>query len=302
MQPKPFIWFLCLLASLYAASARSEKKDDSAVNKLQQMYRLYYLPFSIEFKQGKGFNDIFPMAMDKHGEYTQLLKPEELEKFDKQYTKLREAWKKKSLILNTPLEVGESNHLTQRLVSHRIPLNRTAWDKVSVSERIQINALLDGKPVEIKQAVAQVQFLQSFLKPLESEKFNFFVIGPSWCDSSREYRYLLESYAKMFPNPDYVLHSVVIEDPKEEIFDSPILKELFPHPGKYTHESVPRFLAFQNAGGSPHVWEEGEALKEFYERYLKEFQGFWNTKSDLFRAFPSPAVPSSSLLLASPTR
>jgi hypothetical protein len=263
------------------AQAEPVQEPGQPANKLLHMYELFYLPFSIEFKQGKTYNDIFPLVADKTGKFNQILKPEELSRLDNEYLSIRADWTKNSLFLNTPLEIGESQKITQRLVSHRVPLKRAAWDKVSVSEQIKVNALLEGKPEPIRKAVTQIQFLRGFLKAGDEEKFNFFMIGPQWCESSKEYRYILEYYSKKFPSPELVLHSVVIEDPQQQIFDSQIMKDLFPFPENYTHDSVPRFLAIQMVKGQLKVWEEGEALRELKDRFFAQYRGFLNSKFTL---------------------
>ena len=130
-----------------------------------------------------------------------------------------------------------------------------------------------------------------------------FIFSASWCSSSREYRALLESYLKSAPQNDVVLHSVVIEDPDQKIFDAKVLKELFPHQDRYTHESIPKFIALENIQGKSVVYEEGDALFALYERYLKPMRGFLNKQSFMFRGQP-PATqrglasePSPSPLL-----
>jgi hypothetical protein len=137
--------------------------------------------------------------------------------------------------------------------------------------------------------------LKSFLQPLEEEKFNLFIVSASWCESCREYRVLLESYLKAFPHPDLNLHSLVIDDPKEEIFDSRLLKELFPNPAKYSHDSIPRFLSIETVAGKTTVLEEGEALAEFYARYLKPHRGYLDGQSTLFRGLRTPASATNVL-------
>ena len=132
-------------------------------------------------------------------------------------------------------------------------------------------------------AFYQLRFLKSLLESSDEAKFNFFIVSASWCDSSREYRTLLESYFKKFPNAHLTLHSVVVDDPKKQIFDSRLMKELFPHPKRYTHETVPRFLAMQIVNGQPKIWEEGEALRELYERFYASHRGFLAPQIKLFK-------------------
>ncbi len=270
------------------ASADSSQNTKTPTNKLLQMYELFYLPFTIEFKQGKTFNDIFPLVADAKGDFTQLLKPEQLKLLDQEYTSERISWAKNSLFLSTSLEINESQRITQRLIAHRIPLKKTAWDKVSVSDQIKVKSLLEGKPELIKKAVTQVQFLRSFLQGYEEEKFNFFIIGPQWCESSREYRYLLEYLSKKFPNPQLILHSVVVEDPQEQIFDSQLMKDLFPFPENYSHDSVPRFLAIQKERGQLKVLEEGDALAELKNRFFGQHRGFLDSALPSLRKITVP--------------
>jgi len=266
----------------------TSKTPKEPTNKLLHMYELFYLPFSIVFKQGKTPNDIFPLVTDKKGEFTQLLLPEQLKTLDQEYSFERKSWAKNSLFLNTPLDLEESQRITQRLVAHRVPLKRTAWDKVSVSDQIQVKAMLDGKPEIVKKAVTQYQFLRSFLKWPEDEKFNFFIIGPQWCESSKEYRYILEYLAKKFPNNQLVIHSITIDDPNEQIFESQILKDLFPFPENYSHDSVPKFLALQNDKGQLKVWEEGDALVELKNRFFLQHRGFLDSTVPIMRKLASP--------------
>lgn len=257
-------------------------------NKLLHMYELFYLPFKIEFKQGRTYNDIFPLVADKRGEFTQLLTPEQLKSLDQEYSSERKSWEKSSLFLNTPLELDESQQITQRLISHRVSLKRTAWEKVSVADQIKVKALLDGKPEMIKKAVTQYQFLRSLMKGANEEKFNFFIIGPSWCESSKEYRYILEYYSKKFPNAQLVLHSVVVDDPQGQIFESQLIKDLFPFPENYSHNSVPRFLALEKDKGQLKVWEEGEALIELKNRFFAEHRGFLDSSLPIMKKVSLP--------------
>ena len=113
------------------------------------------------------------------------------------------------------------------------------------------------------------------------------MVSPSWCDSSREYRVLLETYTKKFSNPKLNFHSIVVEDPKEKIFDSRLLQELFPNKKKYSHSSVPRFLAIETVQGKTRVYEEGEALQALYKRFFRKHRGFLNAKTSLLRNFRS---------------
>jgi len=289
---------LFLLGTLLFCSLTGTSRGEDSVeppplakaptNKLLHMYELFYLPFTIEFKQGKTFNDIFPLIADEKGEFTQLLKPDQLKNLDQEYSSERLSWSKNSLFLNVSLELDESQRITQRLIAHRIGLKKTAWDKVSVADQIKVKALLDGKPDLIKKSVTQVQFLRGFLKDYEEEKFNFFIIGPQWCESSREYRYILEYLSKKFPNPQLILHSVTIEDPEEKIFDSQLMKDLFPFPENYSHDSVPRFLALQKERGQLKVWEEGDALVELRNRFLGQHRGFLDSSIPIMRKITLP--------------
>jgi hypothetical protein len=293
---KPLRTFFVILAassSLFGEPSRAGALSPP-INKLQQMFRFYYLPFSIDFKEGKTTEEIYPFAADKYKEFTRLIKPEELQKLDGEWEKIRETWKKKSLFLSTPINLNESVRLSPKLASHRINLARSAWFGLTLTDRVQLESMLSDKPAAIQQAVTQLRILKSLLKDPEEEKFNFFIIGPHWCDSSREYRALLEAYFKELPATDLILHSVVIEDPKEEIFDSQLMKDLFPHPERYSHEIVPRFLAFQTVNGQTTIWEEGEALKELYERFYRDHRGFLDQRiTALKHLFPNhPATPS----------
>jgi hypothetical protein len=59
------------------------------------------------------------------------------------------------------------------------------------------------------------------------------------------------------------------------------MKDLFPFPENYTHDSVPRFLAIQMVKGQLKVWEEGEALRELKDRFFAQYRGFLNSKFTL---------------------
>lgn len=275
--------FLGFLLVLMGLGFPIELYAKTPPNKLLNMYRLFYLPYKIEFKQGKELNDIFPLLATEGEKKPHLIKPEQLRTLDAEYSAERKPWEKHSLFLNTPVEMGKSQRISQRLVSHRLNLKSTAWDKVSVAEQIKVKALMEGKSELVKKAVTQYQFLRSFLSGLDEEKFNFFVIGPSWCESTREYRYLLEYYAKTFPDSRWILHSVIIDDPNEKIFDSRILEDLFPFPENYSHDSVPRFIALQKENGQLKVWEEGDALVQLQTRFLEEHKGFLHKTTSVFR-------------------
>lgn len=279
---------LSIVILLGCSNGFSESPVKEPTNKLLHMYEIFYLPFTIEFKQGRTYNDIFPLVADKRGEFTQLLTPEQLRVLDQEFGSERKQWQKTSLFLNTPLELNESQQITQRLVSHRISLKKTAWDQVSVADQIKVKALLDGKPEMVKKAVTQYQFLRNLMKGIDEEKFNFFVIGPSWCESSKEYRYILEFYSKKFPNTQLVLHSVVVDDPQEQIFGSQLMQDLFPFPENYSHDSVPRFLALQKERGQLKVWEEGDALVELKNRFFAQHRGFLDSSLPVMRKLSLP--------------
>lgn len=270
----------------FASNAESRS---GKVNKLLYMYNFYYLPYSVEFREGRTINDILPFMPGKFGDPGRLLTAEELQTLDREWSIQRESLKTKSILNSTPVSPGSNVRISNRIVSHRIPLTRGAFDTLPITDRIQLNDVLKGKTPEVQAAFKQLRFLKSFLTPLEEEKFNFFLISASWCESCREYRILFETYFKMFPNADVGFHSVVIDDPNEQIFESRILKELFPNPERYSHDSIPRFLAVETVGGKSTVFEEGEALLEIYERFFKKNRGYLDGKSSVFRGFRSTA-------------
>lgn len=273
---------LFYLVALWSATALAESKQPA--NKLTEMFRLYYLPFSLDFKEGAAVNEIFPYRIDGSGEFSQLVHPEELQRLNSQWDSIREGWKKKSLLLTTPVALNETVRVTQHLTSSRIPMTRTAQDGLSIQDRIVLQNMLQDKPKEIKEAVLQMRFLKSFLPPLDEERFNFFIFSPSWCESSKEYRALLEAYFKQFSNSTLNFHSVIIDDPNEEIFDSRIFQELFPKKSATTTEIVPRFIAIQTIQGRTQVWEEGDALRELSLRFFGTHRGFLDHTSSLFAA------------------
>jgi len=261
---------------------------ETPVNKLLYMYRFFYLPFSIEFKEGKTPNDILPFVRDGSGT-ERLIRAEELERLDREWAALKGEWYKKSLLQTTSVPLNQATRITSHLTSHHVSLSRGAFDNVSIDDRIQINHALQSKSPEVQSAFKQLRFLKSFLGPQDEGRFNLFIISASWCESCKEYRTLLETYLKIFSEPSLTLHSVIIEDPKEEIFDSPILKELFPNPKKYSHESIPRFLALETVHGNATVHEEGEALKEVHDRFLKSHRGFLDGKTSVLGKKKKPS-------------
>lgn len=287
------------LAALLSAPARVIAEAAPAlplpkVNKLQFMYNFYYLPFTVEFREGRTANDILPYIPDGNDGF-RMIRAEELQKLDDEWAQLKEPWKKKSLLLTTQVTLNQTSRLTNRIVTHRVAITRSALENLPLEERMQLLELLKSKPKEVQAAFRQLVFLKSFLGPADQGKLNFFVVSASWCESCREYRMLLESYMKAFPEADFNLHSVVIEDPKEEIFDRPILKDLFPHSNKYSHESIPRFLSLDWQDQKMTVLEEGEALQDLYERYFREHRGFMDSKTTLFKKLLPPKNPLRSL-------
>lgn len=280
---------LSIAALLWGGPVAADSARAKPVNKLLYMYRLYYLPFSVEFEVGRDDNLILPYFPERYPEAARIFTADELNKLDSEWGGLRQNWTSRSLLETTKVAEGQTARISQRLLSHRVPLTRSAFDKLSINDRIQLKDALAKKSPQVRANFLQLAFLKSFLQPLDEEKFNFFVVGASWCGSSRDYRVLLETYVKKFANPGLNLHSVVIEDPKGKIFESQILKDLFPNKDKYTHETIPRFLAFQVVNGQTKVWEEGEALRELYDRFLKNERGFLNDKSTIFKNWkPAP--------------
>jgi len=287
------IAFLALLMPLIAAlpSPGAEASRTPRVNKLLYMYDFYYLPFSVEFREGRSVNDILPFLPGRFGEPGRLLTADELQQLDKEWNQIKAAWRTKSLLLSTAVASNKSVRVTQRIASHVIPFSRSAFDTLSLDERIQINDVLKGKSPEIQAGFRQLRFLKSFLQPGDENRFAFFIISASWCESCREYRVLFEAYFKTFSDPGTALHSVVVTDPNEQIFESRLIKELFPNPAKYTHDSVPRFLAVETVNGRAVVHEEGEALMALYDRFFRQHRGYLDSKTSLFlpgRGLSSP--------------
>lgn len=246
-------------------------------NKLLYMYRLYYLPFAIDFREGRTQNDVLPFRLSGNT-VGELISGDELSRIDRQWEGIRESWRKRSLLLNTPVKVGEKARVTNRVVSHKISLTRGALDTLTIPDRIQINDLMKSKSPDVQADFKQLRFLKSFMEYRDENKFNLFLFSASWCSSCREYRSLLESYLKSNPQENVVFHSVVIDDPQQQIFKAKILGELFPHPERYSHDSIPKFLAVEKENGKAIVYEEGEALSVFYERYLKSMRGFMKNR------------------------
>ena len=152
---------LGILFLMTAPRGFSEPAPKEPTNKLLHMYELFYLPFTIEFKQGRTYNDIFPLVADKKGAFTQLITPEQLKALDQEFSSERKTWQKSSLFLNTPLELNESQQITQRLFSHRISLKRTAWDQVSVADQIKVKALLEDKPDMVRKQLPNTSFYEA---------------------------------------------------------------------------------------------------------------------------------------------
>ncbi|MCX6101831.1 MAG: hypothetical protein NT000_01030 [Proteobacteria bacterium] len=254
----------------------AEEPAQKNINKLREMYSFYYLPFNVHFKEGAQIDDVFPVVPDKLGALSEIVLPDNMRKVEQVWEPIRETWKNKSLFLTTSVPLGKKIKISQHLISHKIPVSRNAMDHLSLADKILLQESLKGKSPELQANVTQLRFLKSFLDPEELTNFNFFIIAPSWCSSSKEYLSLFESYFKKFPNTHLSLHSVVIEDPNELIFDSKIFKELFPNTKKYSHEIVPRFLAIEQVEGKSIIYEEGEALAVLYERFFHSHRGFLN--------------------------
>jgi hypothetical protein len=290
-----------LLTALMAGSAlvraAEADKETPKVNKLLFMYEFFYLPFGIEFRVGRNLETVLPYVLDARGEAARLVEAHELVALDGEWTKVRAEWRTKSLLEFHNVPVGKSLRITQRLVSHHVPVTRAAVDTLPMADRASLADTLRGKSPAVVAAFYQLRFLKSLVEPSDDGKFNFFIVSASWCDSSREYRTLLETYFKKFPSAQLTLHSVVVEDPKRQIFDSRLMKELFPHPKRYTHETVPRFLAMQMVNGQPKIWEEGEALRELYDRFYANHRGFLAPEIKSFKATPGtgfdPALSSA---------
>jgi len=255
--------------------------ESSKINKLLYMYRIYYLAFSIDFKENENANDITPLVSDKQS--LRAITKNELKVLQGEWEKIRLSWQKKSLLLSTAVTLGQTMRISASLVSHSVPLSRNAFSNTPINEQIQINAALSDKSEEVKANFRQLRFVKSFLSPTDDHRMAFFIFSPSWDLSSKDYRVLLESYLKKFPEMKFHLHSVVIDDPKERIFEANIFKELFPHRERYTHDNTPKFIAFEILGGQPILLEEGEALKLLYERFLQKHRGFLDEDMSLFR-------------------
>ncbi len=267
-------WGLAAVFLALPLRADDPAKTAPKVNKLLAMYELFYLPFPMEFHVGRNLETILPFVTDARGEATRIVEAHELVGLDAEWSKIRGGWRAKSLLEFHSVPTGKSVRITQRLVSHRVPVTRAATDTLPLADRVALNDSLKGKSAAVIASFYQLRFLQSLLEKGDEGKFNFFIVSASWCDSSREYRTLLEAYFKKFPHPDLTLHSLMVEDPKQAIFDSRLMKELFPHSKRYTHDTVPRFLAVQTVNGQSKIWEEGEALRELYDRFYAQHRGF----------------------------
>lgn len=304
---------LTLLISGACVYAFSAEKTDKAkkfkvVNKLLYMYKFYYLPIAgMEFYEGKENDEIVPLVMTDSASGPRVITPDELTAIDRMYDTVlltdepkttdgkggakdeKPQWKSRSLLLSTPVSVNGTVRISDRIASHRISLSRGPLDGLSLDDRGQLNRLLQSRTPSVQADFKQLQFLKSFLSVADKTRFNFFIFSASWCPSCERYRVLFETYWKKFPQPGLVLHSVVIDDPKAEIFTSQVIKDLFPHPIKYSHNTVPRFLSLEMHGEqNVELKEEGEALQETYARFFKEHAGFLEGQSPLL--FPKRGV------------
>ncbi len=274
-------------AILFLASSAIAQKPVAApppTNKLLYMFRLYYLPFSLYFREGNDVNEILPFVdKDEKGISKRLVEAQEIETINQEWDQIRETWKRRSLFLTSGAPLNETKVISASLISHKIPISRRAFDGISLTDRIKINEILKLKSTEIQENFKQLRFVKSFIPKDNKRTFHFFIISASWCESCLEYRALLETYVKQYPDNNFTLHSIMIDDPKQQLFDGEILKELFPHPKNYSHESIPRFLALENPEGQPTLWEEGEALRIVFERYFEKHRGFLDSKSSIFK-------------------
>jgi hypothetical protein len=295
MKTSLFKIFLIIGVALVAAPGLwADSPQTPPFNKLREMYAFYYLPFNLHFKVGEHIDDVFPVVPDKLGTLNQTVNPDDMKKVEAEWKTIREGWKKNSLFLTTPVELGKKVRISRHLISHKISVTQTAMDNLSLSNKMILRHALAGKSPEVQAEVTQLNFLKSFMDESDKANFNFFIFSPSWCASSLEYRALFEAYFKKYSDPGLTLHSVVIDDPNESIFDSKVFKELFPHPKKYSHEIVPRFLAIEQKDGKSILYEEGEALSALYNRFFKSHQGFLNQRlSGILPEMPKSTDSSS---------
>lgn len=259
------------------AFAQGDGSEIIKFNKLREMYSFYYLPFNIHFKIGTQPDDVFPVLNDELGAPSKLISPEDMSKIENIWKETRADWKKKSLFLTSNVESGKKVRISPHLVSHKISVQSSALDHLKFSNRLIFQKSLQNQSPEVQKNVTQLFFLDSFLDERDKRNFNFFIFSPSWCASSQEYQAIFEAYYKKFTPLELTIHSVVIDDPNEAIFDSKIFKELFPNPSNYSHDIVPRFLAMEQKEGKTIIYEEGEALSALYEKFFKEHQGFLNS-------------------------
>lgn len=262
---------LSLLASQIFGQVAAPSRPST--NKRLAMYRVFYLPFDLTFQPGRDLDSILPYRGNR------MLEAHELVSVDSNLKALRDGLKRASLLEASKVVTGQTRRLAVGLYSHRETVNRSAVDGLSTKEREEIGKALREKDKEVAQAFFQLRLLKRFIEPIEEGVFHFFIVSASWCESSLEYRLLLESYFKRFSPKEAVLHSLLVEDAQKQIFRSPLMKELFPHPKEYSHETVPRFIAVEWKSGEPHIWEEGDALAELYDRHLAAHRGFLENPS-----------------------
>lgn len=276
---------VALWAGVLTAGLGPPARAESRINKLLYMYHFYYLPFSIDFRVGRNENDVLPFLEGRREGAARMLTNAEWSSVEVEHKKLRDDWERRSLLLSTDksLAVGESKRISAHIASHHIGVSRSAFESVNLNDRIQFQNLLKAKSPEVQSRFRQLQFLKSFLRPEDDGAFNFFVVSASWCPSCREYRMIFETYFKDFPPEKAKLHSIVVEDPNRTIFDSAVMRDLFPNGPRGSKATVPRFLAVENVEGSSVVHEDGDALFELYERFFKKVRGYDDGKLALLR-------------------
>lgn len=263
---------LLLLFILISPTLNAESTTPK--NKLFEMLRLFYLPFKIDLQLGEEKDEIIPSVEKTKGGESTVLTLDDMQKLDKQWAQIRSTWQSRSLFRDTKVDLNGTVKISPHFISHRIAATRGALDSIPIEDRIRIKDLLNGKPKDVQAAVLQKRFLRTFIDPNTLDKPHFFIVAPDWCASSEGYRTILEWYTRKLAMGTYILHSIIIEDPRESIFDSKAMTDLFPFPKKYSHESVPRFLLADPKGGELSVFEEGAALQWLYDNHLSNHQGF----------------------------
>ena len=153
---------LALVGPLPRPTHADTVKEPPKTNKLLYMYDFYYLPFSVFFREGKTINDVLPYI--RSGDDLRLIKAAELQSLDSEWNTMKISMKNKSLLQNTPVPINQTVWLTPHMASHHIAIDRTAFDRLPLPERIRLASTLKNKSPEVQASYRQLRFLLIFLR------------------------------------------------------------------------------------------------------------------------------------------